>query len=181
MLQKLTPQLPESGRSDQNSPDMAALDYALMRTELMFGCFRKGEANDPEIYAAGVAKTLAMYPRDCIDYVTDAVTGWPAKSDFFPSVREIRAECEAYCAPVRRAMEREAAERRQIAERKTLAIADGCPRKTYEQLIEECRAAGLNIGPKKIKAKPVDVDALCASTGITREQFDKLPNAPDRR
>jgi hypothetical protein len=41
-----------------------------------------------------VAATLADYPPDVIEYVTDPRTGLPAKCKWLPSVAEVREACE---------------------------------------------------------------------------------------
>jgi hypothetical protein len=60
----------------------------------MFGCFRKTEANDPEIFLAAAVTILAEYPRSIIDYVTDPRTGIPSEQIFPPNPYEIREACK---------------------------------------------------------------------------------------
>ena len=60
----------------------------------MFGCYRKAEASDPEIYAAATAAVLSEYPQDVIDFVTDPRTGLPVTSKWLPSVFEVKQACE---------------------------------------------------------------------------------------
>lgn len=88
MLQTECP--PKSSTSDLNR---AA--YAAKRTAILFGCYRKGDANDPEIYTAAVAATLAEYSQEVVEYVTDPRTGLPAKLKWLPSVAEVREACES--------------------------------------------------------------------------------------
>lgn len=53
-------------------------------------------------------------------------------------------------------------------------------RKTYDELKDDCASVGLFIGDRKaLDAKPVDIDALCEAHGITRAQWDAIPNAGD--
>jgi hypothetical protein len=61
---------------------------------MLFGCYRKTEANDADVLAAAVAATLAEFPADVIEYVTDPRTGLPATSKWIPSVFEVREACE---------------------------------------------------------------------------------------
>lgn len=162
--------------------------YAAERARLLFGCYRRGEANDPETYAAAVAAVLAEYPEDTIRHVTDPRTGLPSNPPTdpktgrtytgLPDVGHVRAACEKHHGPVRRAREYEAAERRQLAERKRLLPPSG-PKKTYEELIQSCIDAGLDMG--KRKKETVNVDAFLKEHGVSREVFDALPNAPDYR
>lgn len=150
--------------------------YATERARTLFGCYRKGEAHDPDTYVAAIAAVLAEYPEETIWTVTDPRAGLPSKVGWLPTVKEVRDACDDHYGPTRRALELEAAERRQLEERKTLAIPDGRPRKTYEELVADCQARGLNIGPKKSSVQAID--AFLAEHNVTREQFDALPDLP---
>lgn len=99
------------------------LDYAIERTAQMFGCFRKGEANDPKMYTAGVAKTLVNFDEVVIEYVTSIDTGMPAKQDFLPTIHEVRVACEDRASFLQRQIEREEQARKQLAERVELPTA----------------------------------------------------------
>jgi hypothetical protein len=59
----------------------------------MFGCFRRQEANDPDIYVAAIAAVLNEYPPAIIDYVTDPRTGLPNTLKWLPAVAEVREAC----------------------------------------------------------------------------------------
>jgi len=61
----------------------------------MFGCYRKGDANDPETYTAAVAAVLAQYPPDVVTSVTDPRSGLPGRMQWLPTVKEVRDACEA--------------------------------------------------------------------------------------
>lgn len=152
----------------------------------MFGCYRRGDANDPATYTAAVASVLAEYPEETIRYVTDPRTGLPSNPRIdpktgraytgLPDVGDVRIACERHHGPMRRAMELEAQERQQLAERKRLMPPSG-PKKTYEELIQSCVDAGLDMG--KRKQEKTNVDVFLHEHGISRAQFDALPNAPD--
>jgi tryptophanyl-tRNA synthetase len=124
-----------------------------------------------------VAAVLAEYPEETIRYVTDPRTGIPSRVDWMPTVGEVKRACEDHYGPTRRALEREAAERKVLEERRQLAITDGRPRKTYEELVADCRARGLMISGGKRSAVET-IDAFLAEYGVTREQFDALPDLP---
>jgi hypothetical protein len=96
-MEDLKPYLtPLAGSPPPGPPSGPGLEaYALQRAAMMFGCFRKGEANDPETYTAGVAAVLAEYDRDVIEYVTDPRTGLPSSTDFHPTIKEVREACGA--------------------------------------------------------------------------------------
>lgn len=61
----------------------------------MFGCFRKGDANDPATYVAAVTLILADYEPEVIRRVTDPRAGIPRKMKFMPNPAEIAAACDA--------------------------------------------------------------------------------------
>lgn len=151
--------------------------YAAERAKVLFGSYRKGDANDPDRYLAAIITVLAGYPEETIRFVTDPRTGVQNKfPDWMPNAPQVKLACEDHYGPVRRAMEQEANERRQLSERKTLAIADNRPRKTYEELVADCQARGLNIGPKKASVEAID--GFLAEHGVSREQFDAMPDLP---
>ena len=83
----------------------------------MLGCYRKGDANDPDTYVAAITATLARYPEDVIRDVTHPATGLPIQKDFLPTVREVHLACEAIMQPRREAAAREARTRQQLEER----------------------------------------------------------------
>ncbi len=60
----------------------------------MFGCYRKHDANDPEIYVAAVASILNEYPPAIIDYVCDPRTGVANELKWLPTIAEISAACD---------------------------------------------------------------------------------------
>src|SRR5215475_4819977 len=73
-----------------------APDYLLNRAELLFACYRKDEAHDPQTYSAAVAAVLGDgYSREVVEYVTDPRTGIPSKQKFLPAVAEVREACDA--------------------------------------------------------------------------------------
>jgi hypothetical protein len=67
---------------------------AVERAKLMFGCYRKGDAADPETYAAAIAAVLANYPLETVLRVTNPVHGLPSRSNWLPTVKEVREACD---------------------------------------------------------------------------------------
>ena len=87
--------IPQDGSQGLESRSgLGQVSWAAERTGILFGCYRRGEANDPEIYTMAIAATLAEYPREVVEHVTDPRTGLPAKLKFLPSVAEVREACE---------------------------------------------------------------------------------------
>ncbi len=60
---------------------------------MLLGCYRTGEANDPEVYISTVAAVLARYPEAVIREAT-GIDGLPSKLKWLPTVSEVREECE---------------------------------------------------------------------------------------
>ena len=94
--------------SVQSRPLTCPHDVAMRRAAILLGCFRKGEAEDPEIYVASVAAMLSIYPQEIVYRVTDPRTGLPGKMKWLPSVAEVRQVCEREMEPIRIARAREA-------------------------------------------------------------------------
>lgn len=92
-------------------------EYATERARLLLGCYRRGDANDPDTYVAAITATLARYPEDVIRDVTHPAHGLPTKKDFLPTVREVFLACEELMQPRREAAARQARVDKQLAER----------------------------------------------------------------
>lgn len=90
----------------QNLPTCST-EMAAQRARVLLGCYRKGEAEDPETYAAGVGAILSRYPTGVAYRVTDPRTGVPGKIKFLPTIAEVKEACEAEMAPLRREEDRE--------------------------------------------------------------------------
>lgn len=106
---------------------------ATQRATLMFGCFRRDDAADPEIFLDAAIAILTDYPNDVIMAVTDPRTGIPGRQKWPPQPCEVKDACEAIEAPRRREREREERIARQLAERET-ADADRDRRPSYDDL-----------------------------------------------
>ena len=75
--------------------------YAAARAKLLLGCYRTGEANDPETYVAAVTAVLAHFPEEVITSVTHPVTGLPKKSSWLPTIKEVNDACNEAIEPIR--------------------------------------------------------------------------------
>lgn len=91
---KLLEGLPSKQGPDNSAsgPDQA---WYLDRARILFGCYRRDDANDPEIYAAAVGAVLGTYPRHIVELATDPRTGIALKSKFLPTLSEVNEFCEA--------------------------------------------------------------------------------------
>jgi hypothetical protein len=68
--------------------------YAAQRAKLLLGCYRTGEANDPETYVAAITAILAHYPEQVITQVTHPASGLPSMKGWLPTVKEVSDACK---------------------------------------------------------------------------------------
>lgn len=72
---------------------------------MLFGCYRRGDANDPDGYVAAISAVLSRYDVDLIREVTDPNTGIQTTEKFetfLPNSGELKRYCEAEDARMRR-------------------------------------------------------------------------------
>lgn len=94
--------LPSPGSSlNPSHPPICPAEIAARRAALLLGCYRRGDAEDPETYSAAVALILAEYPMPIVYRVTDPRSGLPGRCQWLPTVAEVRAACEAQMPPKR--------------------------------------------------------------------------------
>jgi hypothetical protein len=67
---------------------------------LLLGCYRTGDANDPEIYVAAITAILSRYPEVVITAVTHPATGLPSKKGWLPTVKEVVDACDEAVEPI---------------------------------------------------------------------------------
>lgn len=90
-----------SPKSDPLTTRLQRENYATERAALLFGCYRRGDANDPDTYVAAIAAVLSLYDLDIIREATDPRTGVQTSEKFaafMPNSGELKAYCEAIAA-----------------------------------------------------------------------------------
>lgn len=68
---------------------------------MLFGSYRRGDANDPDAYVAAIAAVLSSYPLEVIREVTDPRTGIAATEKFaafMPNAGELKIHCDGVAA-----------------------------------------------------------------------------------
>ena len=83
--------------SSKGSTSQHQAAYASQRAEVLFGCYRRGDANDPARYVAAIAAVLSMYDADLIREVTDPRTGICTAEKymtFMPNAGELKVYCD---------------------------------------------------------------------------------------
>lgn len=110
-----------------SGPSMNQLEaYAGERAQVLFGCYRRADANDPDRYVAAIAAILAMYDFELIREVTDPRTGIMTNEKFMsfpPNAGELKVYCETVANRKDR-LQRLGARRPAIPADRRLAAAD---------------------------------------------------------
>jgi hypothetical protein len=57
---------------------------------MLMGYFRRGDFNDPEMFALGLAATFAEFPLTIGKQVVDPIKGLPSRLKFPPTIAEVR-------------------------------------------------------------------------------------------
>lgn len=74
------------------------LAYATDRAKVLFACYRRGDAHDPDAYVAAISAVLSLYDFDIIREATDPRTGISTNEkfrSFMPNSGELKAHCDA--------------------------------------------------------------------------------------
>lgn len=164
-----------SARSLASASTLEILSEAKKGAARLLGCYRTGDANDPEVYIAGVVAVLSRYTVEIIREVTEPATGLPSKSNWLPTIAEIRKECDLLEEREKRKIYLARQLERQFADREK--AVDRSVRPSYEELKRRCHEVGLMIGPKGSRLPPLDVSAFRQKHNISKEQWDAIPNA----
>lgn len=150
---------------------------------VLFGCYRRSDAADPETYATAVAAVLAGYSPAIVKRVTDPRTGLPGRSKFLPTVSEVKEACDELRDSEWRAVKRERDLQNQLQERKRAEELAKAPRVTIEEL--QARNGGPGWGLKTIAEKKnekwPDLNQLAAKYGVDPSVAASLPDLPPER
>src|SRR5262245_7546966 len=95
------PRLTTSSKGSEPSTPQYRAIYATERAKILFGGYRRGDANDPDTYVASIAAVLAMYEPEIIAQVTDPRTGISTHEKFrtfMPNSGELKAYCDEHQA-----------------------------------------------------------------------------------
>ena len=77
---------------------------------ILYGCYRRTDADSPEIFLSAAVAVLAGYPEAIVRAVCDPRSGLPEKSKFPPNIYELTQACDERMRPLL-----EADRRRRIA------------------------------------------------------------------
>jgi hypothetical protein len=87
----MLPTLP--GKTSATLPAKCSQKLAAARAMILMGCYRKTDANDPEVYVAAVVAVLTRYLPEVAIAVTEPATGLPSKAKWLPSIAELVEAC----------------------------------------------------------------------------------------
>ncbi len=155
--------------------------YATERAQLLLGCYRSGEANDPDTYVAAISATLARYSQQIITDVTHPVSGLPAKKSWLPTVKEVFDACEEQADRTRQQTARERRIQEQFAAREEQDRLDAV-KPSLEQMKEKYGANwGLtpNEPAKKSSFKAPSWQGIVSSYSADPSRLQRLIQAAD--
>lgn len=84
-------------RSSPTSPGLSQAE-GLEAARRLFGCYRRDDAADPDVYLAATTAVFCRYAPDVVRRAIDPRSGLPSKLKWLPTIAEIVAECEALAA-----------------------------------------------------------------------------------
>lgn len=105
--ERSTTQSATSGPTSKPSTNQR-LDYATSRAEVLFGCYRRGDANDPDRYVAAISAVLTLYDFELMREATDPRTGIQTTEKFaafMPNAGELKIYCDGIAARQHRLQE----------------------------------------------------------------------------
>lgn len=162
---------------DQQTFTRCSRQLAADSTRRLMGCYRRGDCEDPEIYAASVASVLLAYPEQVVLAVVNPVSGIPSKTKWLPAVAEVKEACEAEMNPIYAKLrrERQAEERRRLLAPPEISLEE---RQRVTALWEKVVRPELQ-PPSPAAETPAQAAAkLKAMVGMTDEQWDAIPDQP---
>lgn len=110
---------PTASQMPELASDLARQAYATRKAGHLLNLYRKGDAQDPETYVAGLAAVLSEYDPAVVDYVCDPRTGIARRLKWLPTIAEIADECD-----IRAAIQKNVDALRAMAAQKRATIAD---------------------------------------------------------
>lgn len=160
----------------RSEPQPTLNEDAIAAATFLVGCYRTGEASDPDTYFRALAALLGSYPTEVIHAVVDPRCGIPAQSQWLPTLAEVKAACEREMEPVYR--EREYQRRRSDLARALPPPPSG-DRPTIDQLkaqYGECWGIKQDDdGPRFGKKwEPPSLEKMCADAGIAPDEFEAI-------
>lgn len=152
----------------------------LEAARMLLGCYRAGDANDPEVYISAVVRVLSGYPLDVVMRVIDPLTGLPSKLKWLPTVPEILSACEEIHGLQRRIKESDELTRKQLAERGEWdRVRASNEHETTDELWADMERRGWTPTGDRKQVTYETVATIKKKYGLTDEQWDAIPDQPE--
>ncbi len=87
--------------------ELCSPEIASESARILLGCYRKGEAEDAEIYVRAIAAVFSGYPDAVARRIVDPRIGIAGQVQWLPTVAEVKHACEVEMAPIYAEMRRE--------------------------------------------------------------------------
>lgn len=178
-ISRFTPQLNASKQALSSSPpprlpqswSSCEASVATARARILLGCYRKGDAEDPDIYLTAVAAMLASYPQAVVNRVTDPRTGIAGRQNFLPTVADVRHACEVEMAPIYDKRRRDRVRDEMLAARDEWTKPER--REIPPRVREFMRELRANAGNADRQSRPLDARAG-AGVSFCQETSDRI-------
>lgn len=102
-------------------------------TRRLLGSYRRGAAEDPEVYVTSIAAVFCHYPEGIVRRATDPYSGIASQVAWLPNLAEVKAFCEGLMAPIYREQERD---RRAAQTQRLLAPPERATPEERERAVE---------------------------------------------
>lgn len=158
----------------QNSRRGSRKTLLAERFSVLCAAYNKSQsAIDAKAYLEQVEAATRHYDDDIIIAVTSPQGGMQARLEWFPKLIDWRRACEDEAA--RRAAK--AAQRQSLAEQ-AAPDEDRSNRPTYDELIQRCIRAGLNMRGKNREYDPTEAERLKSNFGLSEADWAAIPDLP---
>lgn len=88
------PMSDSSHKARSCAPSTASANDLVRAAKLLLGCYRAGDASDPEVYVSAVVAVLSDYAPGIVQAVVDPRSGLPSTLKWLPSIAEIKQACD---------------------------------------------------------------------------------------
>ena len=164
---------------------MKAEEYAA----ILYGCYRRTDADSPEIFLGAAIAVLTGYPEFVVRAVCDPRHGLPAKSKFPPNIFELTVACNEKIRPLLEAERRKRIEEENAADRPSEVNEierqrrkDVVARWRAAQALHEATTAGVEtpletLDARKLHGKHRELVTAALDAKIARLQAENLEAA----
>lgn len=153
-------------------PDRCSPVLATEAAKLLIGCYRRDDAANADIFATALVSVFCEYSEAIVRHVSDPRTGVPGKQKWFPSIAEVKEECDKVAERIQKAVDWQKREDRRLGELPApivnraasmarikaaypevfAKVAQSDRAKALAELVDRCAALGID--PGSLKDRP---------------------------